>query len=55
MSQPPDKEAVLSDNPDFEPYGRGLILDECCIFAHAGKRDHTLIHSDIIPWYIELD
>ncbi|SCN68614.1 uncharacterized protein FFC1_00001 [Fusarium fujikuroi] len=54
MPKPLQKEAKLRNNPDFEPYGRSFILDECCLFGSAFERDHTLIYSQISPWNKEL-
>src|SRR6478752_9478346 len=54
MPKPPQKEALLRNDPDFEPYWRRFILDNRCLFGSALKRDHTLIYSQISPWNKEL-
>jgi hypothetical protein len=54
MPKPLQKVALLRNNLDFKPYWRRFILDDCCLFGSACKRDYTLIYSQISPWKIEL-
>jgi hypothetical protein len=49
MLNPPNKEAVLGDDPYLEAHGVRLAFDNRCIIAFACIADHALIDGKVRP------